>query len=165
MPIRQMLAALALSASALPALAQTASPNEVVGTWRMVQATLDPGGEDIAAYGPNPNSMLVFTSDMHFVEVLTNGDTPRFASDARGDGTDEENRTAMENSIAFFGTYTVDDDGGFSGNHVEGSTFPNWVGGTRTTDELTFAVEGDRMFEVFTRPEGTRIEIEWQRVN
>ena len=156
---------IALTLAPLPALAQTPLPNKVVGTWRMVQATLDPGGENIAAYGSNPNSMLVFTADMHFVEVLTNGDLPRFASDARGEGTDEENRTAMAESIGFFGTYTVDDEGVFSGNRVTGSTFPNWVGSTRTTEELTLTVEDDRMFEVFVRPEGTRIEIEWQRVD
>ncbi|QDL93226.1 lipocalin-like domain-containing protein [Paroceanicella profunda] len=165
MNIRKLAIALALTLAPLPALAQDARPNEVVGTWRMVQATLDPGGEAILPYGPNPNSMLVFTPDMHFVEVLTNGDMPRFASDARGDGTDAENRAAMAQSIGFFGTYTVDENGVFSGNRVEGATFPNWVGSTRTTDELILTVRGDRMFETFTRPEGTRIEIEWERVN
>jgi len=164
MPVRPMLAALALTVSSLPVLAQTAAPNEVVGTWRMVQATVDPGGEGIAAFGPNPNSLLIFTSDMHFAAVLTNGDTPDFSSGTQGEGTDAENRIAMASSIGFFGTYTVDEDGVFSGNRVEGSTFPNWVGSTRTTEELTLTVEGDQMFEVFTLAEGARIEIEWQRV-
>ena len=162
MTVKRHLSALAL---ALPLTAQGALANEVLGTWRMVEATIDPDGERIAAYGPNPQSMLVFTSDMHFVEVLTNGDTPRFASDARGEGTDAENRTAMAEGIGFFGTYTVDENGVFSGNEVLGATFPNWVGSTRTTEQLTLTVEGDRMFEVFTRPEGTRIEIEWERVD
>ena len=165
MNFRHMATVLTLSMAAYPALAQAEPPNEIVGTWRMVQATLDSGGENILPYGTNPNSMLVFTPDMHFVEVLTNRDTPRFASDARGEGTDAENRMAMAQSIAFFGTYSVDEDGVFSGNRVEGATFPNWIGSTRTTEELTLTVEGDRMFEIFTRPEGTRIEIEWERVN
>lgn len=57
------------------------------------------------------------------VEVLTDADIPRFASDARGEGTDDENRMAMSRSTGFFGTYTVDENGEFSGNRVEGATF------------------------------------------
>lgn len=173
MRLRPTLFAMAVGLAAMPALAQTAperppaspaAPNQVLGSWRMVSATIDPGGRNIPAYGARPHGMLVFTPDLHFVEVLTDADTPRFASDARGQGTDAENRDAMARNIGFFGTYTVDERGEFSGNRVLGATFPNWVGSVRTREELTFAVTGDRMRERFRRPEGTRIEIEWQRV-
>jgi len=107
--------------------------------------------------------MLVFTPDMHFVEVLTDGDTQPFASDARGGGSDEENRRAMASSIGFFGTYSVDEQGQFAGNRVEGATFPNWVGGVRTTKELQLRVEGERMHETFTRPDGGRFSAEFVR--
>lgn len=145
------------------AAAQT--PNQVLGTWHMLSAQLDPGGRNTPAYGRRPNSLLVFTPDMHFIEVLTDADVPRFASNVRGKGTDEENRAAMAGSIGFFGTYTVDANGNLSGNHVEGSTFPNWVGDTRTRQDLQMPVEGDRMTERFQRPDGTRIEVIWQRVS
>ena len=161
---RSMILSLASSLISLPALAQDTAPNQVVGTWRMISATIDPDGDKIPAYGERPNGFLVFTPDMHFVEVLTDADTPRFASDARGEGTDKENREAMSRNIGFFGTYTVDENGEFSGNRVEGATFPNWVGNTRTRDDLTLVVEGNRMTEYFQRPEGTTIHIEWQRV-
>lgn len=162
--IRPIILALALGTLSSSAFAQTGAENQVVGTWRMISATIDPGGKNIPAYGENPDGLLVFTPDMHFVEVLTDADTPRFASNARGEGTDEENRMAMSRSIGFFGTYTVDSNGEFSGNRVLGSTFPNWVGSVRTRDDLTLVVTGDRMTEQFRRPEGTEIRIEFQRV-
>lgn len=165
MPIRLAIFALAISLLSLPTSAQTAAENQVVGTWRMVSATIDPDGQKIPAYGEKPNGLLVFTPDMHFVEVLTDASTPRFASNARGQGTDDENRRAMSRNIGFFGTYTVDEEGEFSGNRVEGATFPNWVDSTRTREQLTLTVVGDRMTEHFQRPEGTRIQIQWQRVN
>ncbi|WP_460117715.1 lipocalin-like domain-containing protein [Pseudomonas sp. S2_C03] len=164
MLIRSAIFALVICLPALPAFAQTAAKNQVVGTWRVVSATIDPGGRNIPAYGERPNGLLVFTADMHFIEVLTDASTPRFASDARGEGTDEENRRAMSGSIGFFGTYTVDEEGQFSGNHVQAATFPNWVGSTRTREQLTLVVNGDRMTEHFRRPEGTAIQIEFQRV-
>lgn len=164
MPIRPVAMALALGMFLSPALAQAVGENQVVGTWRLVSATIDPGGQNIPAYGNNPSGLLVFTPDMHFSAVITDADTPRFASGTRGEGTSEENRMAVSSNIGFFGRYTVDDRGEFSGNRVEGSTFPNWVGSVRTRDDLRMVVEGDRMTEHFRRPEGTQIRIEWQRV-
>jgi len=163
MSIRAAMLALAVTIPS-HAFAQASGANRVVGTWRMISATIDPSGKNTPAYGEKPNGLLVFTPDMHFVEVLTDADIPRFVSDARGEGTDAENRAAMSRSIGFFGTYTVDKKGEFSGNRVEGATFPNWVGSVRTRDDLTLIVDGDRMTERFRRPEGTEIRIEWRRV-
>ncbi|WP_416357636.1 lipocalin-like domain-containing protein [Aureimonas phyllosphaerae] len=140
------------------------SPNEVLGTWRMVSATIEREGDDVPAYGARPNGMLVFTPDMHFVEVLTDADVPKFASNVRGEGTPKENAAAMAGGIGFFGTYTVDANGVFSGNRVEGSTFPNWVGGVRTSRDLNLRVVGNRMFERFQRPDATRVSIVFERL-
>jgi hypothetical protein len=108
--------------------------------------------------------MLVFTPDMHFVEVLNDPRVPKFASDARNEGTAEENAAAMAGAIGFYGTYTVDEKGEFSGNTVLGSTFPNWIGDVLTRDRLQLVVDGDTMRETFTRPEGREITIEWERI-
>ncbi|WP_226583973.1 lipocalin-like domain-containing protein [Acuticoccus sediminis] len=164
MIVRSTIFALAIGLIPVAAFAQSDGANQVVGTWRMITAQIDPDGDNVAAYGPRPNGLLVFTPDMHFVEVLTDPDVPRFASEARDEGTDAENRSAMSRNIGFFGTYTVDENGEFTGNRVEGSTFPNWVGSTRTRDDLTLTVVGDRMVEHFERPDGPKIMIEWQRV-
>jgi hypothetical protein len=164
MSLRPLLLCVALGALVAGAAAQDAPPNQVVGTWRMVSAEIERDGAKVPAYGPRPNGLLIFSPDMRYVEVLTDGDAPRFASDARGQGTDAENRRAMAVSIGMFGTYTVDAAGRFSGNRVEGSTFPNWVGAVRTREDLRIDVEGDRMSESFTRPDGTRIAIVFERV-
>ena len=70
----------------------------------------------------------------------------------------------MAGSIGWFGTYTVDESGNLSGDRVEGSTFPNWVGNVRTPKDIQLVVDGDRILETFRRPEGTQIIITWQRV-
>lgn len=162
--IRKCLFAVLLGLWLVDASAQARPPNQLLGTWRMVSAQIDPDGANTPAYGPRPNGMLSFTPDMHYVEVLTNADVPRFASNARGQGTDEENRAAMAGSIGFFGSYAVDANGEFSGNNVEGSTFPNWIGAVRTRKELDLVVNGDSLIENFQRPDGTKIRIHWKRV-
>lgn len=159
------MAGLAAGLALAPGLAAAQeAPNRLVGTWRMLSAQIDPDGANRPAYGPEPHGWLVFTPELTFVEVLTDPRVPRFASEVRGEGTDAENRAAMAGSIGFFGRYSVDAQGEFTGNRVEGATFPNWVGGVRTREQLRFVVQGDRMVEDFQRPDGTRIRIHWERV-
>ncbi|MCD9116659.1 MULTISPECIES: lipocalin-like domain-containing protein [Pseudomonas] len=138
--------------------------NSLIGTWRMISATVEHQGSSSDAYGPNPHGWLVFTPELTFVEVLTDPRVPPFRSNVRGEGTDEENRAAMLGSIGFFGRYTVNQNGEFTGNTVEGSTFPNWVGAVRTQDDLQLKVDGDRMVEDFRRPDGMKVHIVWERV-
>ena len=144
--------------------AQANPLNKVLGTWRMVSAQLDPDGRNLPAYGSAPSSLLVFTADMHVIEVMTDSTVPKFTSSARGHGTAEENQSAMAGSIGWFGTYTVDKSGDLSGDRVEGSTFPNWVGDVRTRKDINAVADGDRILETYRRPEGTKIVISWQRV-
>lgn len=164
MPTRPCLLPLLIGVTLTAGAAEAAGPNQVLGTWRMLSAQIDPEGRNQPAYGSHPKGLLSFTPDMHYVEVLTDADVPRFASDVRGQGTDAENRAAMAGSIGFFGTYTVDANGVFTGNDVQGCTFPNWIGDVRTRQRLRIAVEGDDMAENFQRPDGTRIVIHWRRV-
>ncbi len=167
MTMRRLLLPLLFALAVGPALASPPAimPNELLGTWRLVSATFEDRGRVTRPYGTRPAGMLVFTPDLHFVEVLTNADTPWFASSRRGEGSDAENRRAMAGAIGFFGTYTVDRAGRFAGNCVDGATFPNWVGSIRTKRELALEVRGDRLFETFTRPGGGLLRAEFRRVS
>ncbi|MBB3979943.1 lipocalin-like domain-containing protein [Rhizobium sp. TRM96647] len=75
---------------ATPVAAQT--PNKVIGTWQMTAATVEVNGTTSLPYGPEPQGKLVFTSDMHFAEFLHDPRIPRFKSNERGGGSNEENR-------------------------------------------------------------------------
>ena len=138
-------------------------PNLVAGTWKPVSATVEFDGKVSMPYGPKPKGKLAFTDDLHFVELLFDPRIPKIASNVRGGGTHEENKAIMAGILALEGRYTVDHDGQFSGNTVEGSSFPNWIGDVRTTKELTMRLEGTRMIETFQRPGGAKVTIVWER--
>jgi hypothetical protein len=57
-------------------------------------------------------------------------------------GTSEENKAVVQGSIAYFGTYNVDEDGHMFIVHIGGSTYPNWVG---TDQKRIFAITGDEL--------------------
>ncbi len=144
--------------------ALAAGPNKVAGTWRPTSATIDAQGATTNIYGPVPAGQLIFTENLRYSVILHDPRIARFASDVRGEGTDAENRAAFNGSIALYGSYTVDREGAFAGNVVEGSTFPNWIGDKRTREDLSMVVDGDKLVETFQRPAGPRIRIVWERV-
>ncbi len=140
------------------------SMNKVAGMWKPVSIEANLQGKKIAPFGPNPNGLLVFGENLHFVEVIQNPDVPKFASNDRLNGTAEENKAAVVGNLGLYGTYTVDSDGNFTGNHVDGSTFPNWQGNDRGHGQLTEVVEGDTMTETFHDGNALVVSIVWHRV-
>lgn len=155
--------AMLLCASAAHADTPQQRPNLVAGTWQPVSATVEMDGKTSMPYGPTPKGKLTFTDDMHFVELLFDPRIPKIQSNTRGGGTDEENRAIMAGILALEGRYTVDREGQFSGNTVEGASFPNWIGQVRSTKDLTMRVDGARMIENFERPGGAKVTIIWER--
>ena len=109
---------------ALPTFAQQAK--DLVGTWTLVSVTLEKDGKKTDFYGPNPQGQLTFDPAGRFTEVITRSDLPKFASNNRQAGTPEENKAAVQGSIAYFGTYSVSETEKVIMYHLETSTFPNW---------------------------------------
>lgn len=140
-----------------------AGKNVVAGTWTMVSAQADPDGENKPLFSAHPNGLLIFTTDLHFADVLINPDVPKFASGDRAEGIDTENKAVVVRDLALYGTYTVDERGGFVSEHVIASTFPNWNGLNRDTRTITETVEGDIMTERLKDPGGPQIVITWRR--
>lgn len=138
--------------------------NKVVGMWKPVSIEADLNGKKIAPFGPHPDGLLVFAENLHFVEVLQDPDVPKFASNDRLNGTAEENKAAVAGNLGLYGTYTVDSNGNFTGNQVDGSTFPNWKGNNRGQSQLTEVVEGNTMIETFHDGNALVVSIVWQRV-
>jgi hypothetical protein len=111
--------------NAEPARAQSAA--DLVGTWLPVSAVnTRPDGTTVETFGPNPKGILIFQNDGHFAFILNRADLPKFASGKRNAGTEEENRTIVQGSFAYFGTYTVKNNTVVM--HVDGGTWPSWYG-------------------------------------
>jgi hypothetical protein len=60
--------------------------------------------------------------------MFARADLPKLAARDPMKSTPEENKAIMEGSIAYFGTYTVDEAAKTISMRVETSTFPNQVG-------------------------------------
>src|SRR5712671_1087617 len=107
---------------------------QIQGAWTMVSNVLDQGGNKVEPYGPDAKGSVILAS--------TRADVPKFASNNRTTGTPEENKAAVAGSIAYFGTYTVNDADKMLVMHLDGSSYPNWVG---TDQKRTLELSADEM--------------------
>jgi Lipocalin-like domain len=124
---------------------QKSLKEQLVGTWIQVSAVnTAPNGTKSDLFGPNPKGIQIFESNGRYAQIGTRSDLPKFGSNNRATGTADENKAVVQGSIAYFGTYTVNEADKSFTVQVEGSTFPNWTGTAQTRpfsiseDELTF---------------------------
>lgn len=143
---------------------QKSFKQQLVGTWIFVQTeATQSDGKKILPFGPNPTGILIFTEDDHFALMQVADGVPKFASNSRATGTAEENRAAVNGSIAFSGTYTVDEITNTITRKIESTTFPNWMGITQklkidslTMDELIYSnligsIAGAKLVNIWKR--------------
>lgn len=142
-----------------------AKKNNIAGCWTMVSGYMDNHGKRIEVFGAHPAGMVVYTDDLHFMVVVTNPDIPKFASGDRANGTPEEYKSAVMNSLGMYGTYTIDENGDFLEQHIVGSTFQNFNGNTRGQNILTEKVDGNKLMENMKIADGVTISIVWQRTS
>ena len=117
---------------------------QLVGSWILVSLTAGNGAKQTLPYGANPKGTMMVDANGRFSITVVRSDLPRFASDNRMTGTPEENTAIVQGCIAYFGTYSIDEATHVITVNVEGSTFPNFDGGTQTRilsfnrDEMTY---------------------------
>jgi hypothetical protein len=146
-----------LSLTAVPALALALLPgiavgqqktlkDQLVGTWTVTsqeQARKD--GSKVERFGANPKGITIFEANGRFATILARPDLPKLASNDPMKPSPAEAMALTVGSIAYFGTYTVDEPSKTILLKIEASTLPNQLGfegkrviTTLTADELKF---------------------------
>ena len=136
------LAALFLLAAWLPDDAgaqQTTLKEQLVGTWLFVSTTVKLA-DGSPVYGSNPKGLLIITENGLYSTHILRADVPKFASKNRLQGTPEENKAAVQGSIASWGRYTVNEANKSITIRFEASTYPNNTGIEQTRP---FTITGD----------------------
>ena len=145
------------------ALAQQKSLKEqLVGSWILVSsAIIRPDGTKTDR--PNLKGIVIYTSDGHFALVNVRADLPKLAANNRARATAEEARAVVAGSIAYFGTYSVNEVEKVITAKVEGSTFANLIGGAEQKRIITSITADELKFINPTSPSGVTLELVWKR--
>jgi hypothetical protein len=154
-----VLAAAALSAA--PAFAQEKSvKDQIAGAWTLV--SIKAGSAE--PYGPNPKGVMFLAPGGQFSITIVRDGVPKFASDNRTTGTADENKAAVLGSLAYYGTYAVNEKDQIIDMNVDASTYPNFNG---SKQNRRFALAGDELTLTNPSPSGgggaAAVQI-WKRV-
>jgi hypothetical protein len=158
---------LTVGLSASDSLAQQKSLKEqLVGTWTLVSSDqVMPDGSKLKQFGANPKGINVFDANGRFFLMIASADNSKIASkDPSRKTNSEEVGGLIVESIAYYGTYTVNEAERVAVLHLEASTFPNQIGTDQkrtitslTADELKYsnraAISGIQVHQVWRRAE------------
>jgi Lipocalin-like domain len=157
------LVCLAVGLSASDSIAQQKSlKQQLVGTWTLVSSDqVRPDGSKLKQFGDNPKGINVFDANGRFFVMVASADNLQIASNWRSQTKSEADGLIVE-SIAYYGTYTVNEEVNVISLHLDASTFPNQVGTDQkraitsiTADELKYsspaAISGVQVHQVWKR--------------
>jgi hypothetical protein len=136
--------------------------NQIAGVWRLHSVERTAHGHTSDWFGPDPDGLLIFTEDLHFTEAITRTDLPAVASGDRLAATLEENRALAQGTLGSYGTYTTSDDGLLAGQHVLGSTFPNWNDTKRGAGDVHVSVNDGRLRQALRLGADDSVELIWE---
>ena len=122
------------------ASAQTAKG--LVGAWTVVSVTVEGDGKRSEPLGPSPIGTQIYDSSGRFASMVMRSDLPKVASNNRATATPEESQKIAHGSLAYYGTYTVNEAEKSLTMQMEGATFPNWIG---TSHKRLYAISGDTL--------------------
>jgi hypothetical protein len=156
---------LAVGLSASNSLAQQKKllKEQLVGTWTLVSSDqVRPDGSKLKQFGANPKGINVFDANGRFFVMIAGADNSQIAARDSAKANSEEIGGLIAESIAYYGTYTVNDEVNVISLHLDASTFPNQVGTDQkrsitslTTNELKdsspAAKSGDQVHQVWKR--------------
>src|SRR5262249_54820526 len=142
-PSKKMIAAGLLCGAMLATIGsaqQKSLKDQLIGTWTLTSwDRVSPNGNRAQSYGTNPKGEVVFGRSGRMFVMFARSDLPKVASNNPATATADEAKSVMAGSIAYFGTWTVNDTDKVITFHIDASTFPNQVGAAqkRTITSLT----------------------------
>jgi hypothetical protein len=158
-----MITLVMLPALPLRGAAETKSlRDQLIGTWIYVSST---GTREDGSNVPRPSlqGAVTYTADGRFHFIATPTDAPKYASNDSARPSADEAMAVASRSIAYTGTYTVDEGTKTILVNVETSTYPNLVGAPNQRRVVT-TIGPDEM--KFTNPRtsaGVTLEFVFKR--
>jgi hypothetical protein len=154
----------AVGSSASDSLAQQKPLKEqLVGTWTLVSSDqVLPDGSKLKQFGANPKGINVFDANDRFFLMIASADNLQIASNDPSKTNSEEIGGLKVESIAYYGTYTVDEAQKVAILHIEASTFPNQVG-TDQKRTITSLTVDDLKYSTPAAMSGVQVHQVWER--
>jgi len=140
---------------------QKSLKQQLVGTWIYASST-STRADGTKTDRPGLKGIVIYSGDGHFAFVSVTADLPKLANPDRARATAEEARAVVAGSIAYYGTYSINEADKVLTAKVEGSTYANLIG----TDQkriITSLTADELRFTNPRTPSGVTLEFVWKR--
>jgi hypothetical protein len=138
--------------------------DEIVGAWSLVAVAAElANGTSAEPFGANPKGTIIFTPDGNFALFQSRSELPKIASNDRTKATTEEAAAIVGGSIAYYGTYSVNEAEKSLSVVLEGSTFANLLGGPAQKRVVTSLTANELKFANPRTPSGMTLQTAWKR--
>jgi hypothetical protein len=147
------------------AFAQQKSVKEqIVGAWTLVAVTSEmDDGKSGEPFGPSPKGVIIFSSDGHFSLFQSRAEIPKIAANDRGKATPEEAQTIVASSIAYYGTYSIDENTKVMLVNLTASTYANLAAIPNQKRTITLLTSDELKFDNPRTPNGMTLRTSWKR--
>jgi hypothetical protein len=158
---------LLLSLRPEPLAAQPSSIREgILGAWTFVSVVSErDDGVTAQPFGADPKGIIVFTPSGHFSLFQSRAEIPRLAANDRARASAEEAQAVVGSSIAYFGTYTVNEAERTLSLRIEASTFANVADANPQRRIITALSADELMFTNPRTPSGVTLRTAWRRAS
>jgi Lipocalin-like domain/Glutathione-dependent formaldehyde-activating enzyme len=102
-------------------------------------------------------------SDGHFALFQSRSELPKLAANDRAQATPEEAAAIVSGSIAYYGTYTINEVEKSLSVSLDGSTFANLLGGSAQKRLVTLLNATELQFANPRTPSGMTLQTAWKR--
>ncbi|WP_270933454.1 lipocalin-like domain-containing protein [Falsiroseomonas oryzae] len=149
------------------AWAQATSVRDMlVGAWSFVSVvSQSDDGRRGEPFGASPKGIIIFTPDGHFSLFQSTAELPRLAANDRARATPEEAMTVVRDSIAYYGSYTVNEAAREFSLTLVGSTYTNLMGSAPQRRIITTLTPTDLAFSNPRTPSGVTLNTVWRRAS
>jgi hypothetical protein len=153
---------LALSGAAFAQ--QKSAKEEIVSAWSLVSVSSEmDDGKKGEPFGPSPKGVIIFSNDAHFSLFQSRAEIPKIAANDRAKATPEEAQSIVASSIAYYGTYSIDENTKVMLVNIDASTYANVAAVPNQKRTITLLTSDELKFDNPRTPNGMTLRTTWKR--
>jgi Lipocalin-like domain len=155
---------LCLALSGVAFSQQKSAREQIVGAWTLVSVTSEmDDGKKGEPFGPSPKGVIIFSNDGYFSLFQSRAEIPKIAANDRAKATAEEAQGIVASSIAYFGTYSIDESTKAMVVNLTASTYANVAAIPNQKRTITLLTADELKFDNPRTPNGMTLRTAWKR--
>ena len=137
---------------------------QIIGAWTLVSVYSETDdGKKGEPFGPSPKGVIIFSNDGVFSLFQSRADMPTIAANDRAKVTAEEAQNIVASSIAYYGTYSIDEDSRVLTVNIVASTYANLAAIPNQKRIVTLLTPDELKFDNPRTPSGMTLRTAWKR--